>query len=268
MELVMHFYNELSEPLRPLIRHLWHIENPRPIAIEKLLLPMDHVDLLLCDEGQFFYQVGETVQKFQGSHFHGLRRRAVGLQRIPEGVTIGITFTPWGFQHFAGGKMSRFRHQITSLAEISAAWVGLAEQVVKNTCPTLVKLTELRDILTAAAGLSIEEKQALGDIAVFLERYQENNLAYTRDAPAQVKYYQRLFNHYIGIPPKEFCQLTRFQDASRAMLRSEGPSLDMEFADTFYDQSHLIREFKKYTGISPGKFHEERPALKSHLDFE
>jgi hypothetical protein len=268
MGLTMHFFNHIPEALKPLVRHLWHIESPHSASVDKMLLPMDHVDLLLCDGGEFLYQMDTREIRLWGSHLHGLRSRSISLKAVPQGLTIGITFTPWGFQHFAGGKMSRFRDQIIPLDDISAEWIAAAAKAITAPCSTVDKQQKIVDILASAAQLTDFERQSLGEIAIFLEQYRDGNTAYTKLTSAQVKYYQRLFKQYIGIPPKEFFQLSRFQEASKSAIITEEAILDLVFTNNFYDQSHLIREFKKYTGVSPGKLQGEKPALKSHLEYD
>lgn len=51
------------------------------------------------------------------------------------------------------------------------------------------------------------------------------------------------FDRCVGLGPKSFCEVVRFQNRFLGMD-----------ADGYYDQSHAIKEFKRFTGLSPGQY--------------
>lgn len=62
---------------------------------------------------------------------------------------------------------------------------------------------------------------------------------------------ERRFVARVGISPKRYARLVRFEQAAAA-LRS-GPSLtEVALAAGYYDQSHFIREFRSFAGVAPG----------------
>jgi AraC-like DNA-binding protein len=71
---------------------------------------------------------------------------------------------------------------------------------------------------------------------------------------------ERMFQTTIGIPPKQFAGILRTQHFLKALHQTESlTQLAYEFG--YYDQSHLIRDFKAKTGITPGKYFAARDAL-------
>jgi AraC-like DNA-binding protein len=67
-----------------------------------------------------------------------------------------------------------------------------------------------------------------------------------------VRQLERMTKRYYGMPPKK---LARKYRALRAASRiAHGDSLDdTELGLAFYDQSHLTREIKQFTGLTPGE---------------
>lgn len=64
------------------------------------------------------------------------------------------------------------------------------------------------------------------------------------------RYINRLFNNEIGLPPKTFSKIIRFQNVLLALGKNQ--HISTIAADMgYYDQSHLLKEFKQFTGISP-----------------
>jgi methylphosphotriester-DNA--protein-cysteine methyltransferase len=67
--------------------------------------------------------------------------------------------------------------------------------------------------------------------------------------------FARGFSHGAGLPPKLFARITRFQALVRALLStdvSQWASLSPSVG--FYDQAHMINEFREFAGSSPTVF--------------
>lgn len=69
---------------------------------------------------------------------------------------------------------------------------------------------------------------------------------------------ERMTKHYYGLPPRMLARKYRAVRAASALARGE--CLDAaQLGDAFYDQSHLIREMKRFAGATPGQL--ARPTL-------
>jgi len=67
------------------------------------------------------------------------------------------------------------------------------------------------------------------------------------------RYIQKLFLNYVGISPKGFFSVQRF-NKSLELVRSANRSLtNIAYECGYYDQAHFIKEFKSYTGITPSQ---------------
>jgi AraC-like DNA-binding protein len=80
-----------------------------------------------------------------------------------------------------------------------------------------------------------------------------NSICYSLDLSRQ--HLARLFQEYVGIRPKQFARVIRFQ----ALLKNVRESPKINWADEaamlgYYDQAHLISDFRQFSGTSPEKF--------------
>lgn len=66
---------------------------------------------------------------------------------------------------------------------------------------------------------------------------------------------ERHFKHSVGISPKMFSRIVRFQSVVRSVQNaSSADVLEVALDLGYYDQSHLIRDFREFSGITPQAF--------------
>ncbi|NTS77112.1 helix-turn-helix domain-containing protein [Catenovulum sp. SM1970] len=62
---------------------------------------------------------------------------------------------------------------------------------------------------------------------------------------------RRLAKQHIGLVPKDFARVLKFQHVLKAMNASQH---NKAYLDHYYDQPHFIREFKRLSGVTPAQF--------------
>ncbi len=65
------------------------------------------------------------------------------------------------------------------------------------------------------------------------------------------RHLRRLTSQYLGLSPREFAKVLRFQQTLRIMQKEKYSS---DWGRRYYDQSHFIRDFKKMSGVTPNEF--------------
>ncbi|MDB6079690.1 MAG: transcriptional regulator, AraC family [Akkermansiaceae bacterium] len=69
------------------------------------------------------------------------------------------------------------------------------------------------------------------------------------------RYFIKTFSEQVGITPKVFGRIRRFQGALRRMKRDRECSwTELALDCGYYDQAHFIREFKALAGMTPGAY--------------
>jgi hypothetical protein len=69
------------------------------------------------------------------------------------------------------------------------------------------------------------------------------------------RHIRRLFHKYVGISPKLFADIARYQNILRTIgdYRHQG-IFRLALEQGYFDQSHFIKEFKRFQGTTPGQF--------------
>lgn len=73
-----------------------------------------------------------------------------------------------------------------------------------------------------------------------------------------IRQYERLFTSSIGTSPIQFLRIVRFQSAiDYRRLNPNLPLTTIAIDSGYYDQSHMIADFRKFSGLTPGEFFAE-----------
>jgi AraC-like DNA-binding protein len=172
--------------------------------------------------------------------------------------TVGVRLTPLGAHALLGLPLCELTNLVEPLSTIRAALATCLEGVAgqfpdDRTCATAIlgRLgASLRtDVEPAMAGL--ERAMAAGAKPGDLGRISGWSL----------RTVQRRFESAVGLSPRLYHRVVRFRRAFRALQEGAGRGAAVAAGVGYYDQAHLIREFRHFTGASPRRFFTGRAAL-------
>ncbi|HZY78862.1 MAG TPA: helix-turn-helix transcriptional regulator [Cyclobacteriaceae bacterium] len=180
--------------------------------------------------------------------------------RIPgPGKTFGIRFYPATASFLLNDDVNNFNDGVFDLAGITGGSISelhakLQDEVLVSQQISLVESYLLK---------RLEERSKVVEKITFVQRVMNEvthkdffdnieNVAGWYGISS--RYLQKVFVQQTGLSPKLYMKINRFQN-SLVMLGKKGVSLtSVAYACGYFDQSHFIREFKSFTGVSPSLF--------------
>lgn len=255
------YYNEYkpSRELADYIECYWVMKCPADFAeCSELIIPGGRVEIMINIGAPviFVSSAGESCTLKNNIYILGQRNTFFTTLFHPGIYMWGIRFRPALFYSFCNSPASYLLNVIVEAAEIfkSANTDKLYDELVTEESK-LRKLeiieTFLKSILYAGRlpnDLINETMALIGNNNQHKSVYDfciENKLYY--------KKLERQFLECAGYTPKEFFNIRRFYNAVRLMYKSEMSLTDICHSLGFYDQAHFIKDFKKYTSLSPLK---------------
>jgi AraC-like DNA-binding protein len=168
---------------------------------------------------------------------------------------IGVDFTPQGAYRFFQWRLKEITNHLYLLADILGKTVKHIEERMAGTKNIEEKLKIVQqflfDLFTIKSGDQVFEycinkiKSTHGAVSV---KELEQQTGYSS------RWLNRKFEEHLGISPKNFASISRFQYYYHALLTNASRILThKEFYNHYYDESHFIREFKRFTGMPPAK---------------
>lgn len=256
-------YYPKAQPLRHLIKYFWVLESDGPITLNHKILPVTNIDILFNFLAPMtFERDGRWFETSGNIFFSGLNHRHIMMKQQGLVLTIGVSFFPAGFYPFFRIPVSEFENATYGLDAVLNNVAIELEEKLREADRISDKIAVLEHFFLVQLDPSV---LMTGDTGRLLNHFYGSNLgvrAFCREYGVHPRRLERLFNHYVGLAPKRFRRLDRFQATLNRLLRLPGEDLTtLAHEFEFYDQPHFIRDFKSFTGSAPTKFLKERRSV-------
>lgn len=245
--------------LRPMVATLWYGEGRVGYQRDRIL-PSGGSQLLI-NLGPTQYRIApgppERRIAFDDIWYSGLHQSPIDTEAPHGNALLGVAFHAAGTRPWLGVDADELSDRITPLADvIGREALALREALLE--APSLE-----RRFATVEAWLlaRVQRRRAvhplLGWATARIEasRGQVSVDALAREAGVSRKHLASLFRQQVGLGAKSLARVHRFS-AAVAMLagRSQVPWAELAQHCGYYDQSHLVRDFRTFSGLSPGEF--------------
>lgn len=171
----------------------------------------------------------------------------------PSGL-FAVVFYPYALRAFFPNPVSEFTNQTISLDNFFRAETKELEERIIETNRIYSRLLLVEAFLLKR--LSRPNRFLLTQKATNLITETSGQLTVNEIAnrlSISKRQLERIFLANIGISPKKFGRITRL-NRSIKLFREVEPLTTLAYEAGYFDQSHLIRDFKQFTGLSPKEF--------------
>ncbi len=211
--------------------------------------------------------LGDDIKRFTSEDDYILQPRAMVLGQTmdpfyiqPTGYvnTFAISFYPYGFANFISEPLQNLVNKETPLHLV------FEEHIAKDFEQNIIMAKDTNERIRITENFLFDR---LND-EITIDNIVKNTIDTLLSAKGNVKInnileqdlynrrqLERKFLKQIGISPKQLAKVIRLQTAINLMLNDESESLtNIAYKSEYYDQSHFIKDFKEFTGVSPKQF--------------
>lgn len=169
--------------------------------------------------------------------------------------SIGIEFSSEGSYRFFSLKFGDIKNQIFSLTDVLGKIVKELEDRIASECLIEKKVAIVQQFLIKQFHQNSDPvfDYCVQRIKASHGRASVNQLE--KETGFSSRWINQKFIDRLGTSPKNLSSIIRFQQYYQSiMINKELEFYKNDFYNYYYDQSHFIREFKRFTGLSPKKF--------------
>jgi AraC-like DNA-binding protein len=242
-----------SPLLAPFVKHYWFMRIGEASGGERVV-PTGSVSLVFHRGHRLFSATGGA---FQPSAF--LSGQAAGYADLVQTGSvdmISVIFRPHGARAFFALPMNECYDAAISAEDMNDT--GLAElQDRLFYAPDNAASTRLIEafLLKRLRVAKVWNFERLSAVLSAIDGGQSNRTALASTACLSNRQFQRVFAEYVGANPKNFLRIVRFQRALHTLQTHPETSLaELAFTGGFYDSSHLIKEFRTFSGYTPAEY--------------
>jgi AraC-like DNA-binding protein len=249
-----------SPLLAAIVKHYWSIEFDGAGAELETILPDGCPELVFNLSDRFQRIEGLKIEIQPATLFAGQISRGISIKPTGNVDLFGVRFQPAGASALGRyslneltdrmfdietvfGREGKQLEELVNLARNFESKIGVFESFVFSG----LRRRESAATITAAAIDVI--LRHVGNISI--SKLSEHLNISERGL-------ERSFREHVGLAPKKFARIVRFQNVVRTIeSATERTMLDTALSFGYFDQSHMIRDFREFSGKSPLEYFNE-----------
>jgi AraC-like DNA-binding protein len=259
-----------SKILLNFIECYWECKAPAmTMAPLERLVPGGRVELIFnFGNPMNFMMTGDSLNGYAITHSHlmGQRSKVYYAKQNGETNLLGVRFKPGGISAFTKIPAVFFLNQVVNAEDVfGIAIKGWKERLLEMKSDG--ERIKLLDQLIFKMVKDTTKEWADCDQAINIIRNGDFNSVKTL-CDESISYYKKLerdFLQHIEYTPKYYHRIVRFNRALRLMHLNGNSLTTIGHACNYYDQSHFIKDFHQFTGITPSRFRMENHIIADAL---
>lgn len=228
------------------------IERLIPDGTLSLVIELDYKERFIYDNSSF-----EAVQTCRYSWLSGMQNKYISISALPNTELVAIRFKPGGFFPFINSSVYKLYNRVISASEyfpdsIDELRASIIHQ--ENVKDKLNLVQEwLDDNYKSAESINTSIYNAC------LKIVSNPTLNTLHQFKSDIRYSEKQFIHHfkiqVGITPKIFQRIIRFNQILPKLQGKETIEWTQISEECgYFDQSHFIRDFKRFSGFNPSEF--------------
>jgi AraC-like DNA-binding protein len=264
-----------TSPLNEYIGNLIYYDGFEPIHSMDRFLPDGNTEIIidLVDRPQYIYdnETFEEIQTCRRAWVSGVRTQPITIPSGKGSRMLIVAFKKGRAYPFYPLPMSEIKDTVVDADLIFGnSILDLREQLLAASSITRM-FSLVEKFLLWRAGNSLPS-----DITSKCVEYAISSITYRPNGPGfqqlsdQIGYSQKhfisLFRKQVGVPPKQYMKIMRFQKAILEIERDESIHWsDIALRNGFYDQAHFINEFRNFSGFTPGEYMKRKTDMLNYV---
>lgn len=254
-----------APPLNAFVDHCWLVRASDYPHAREWIFPEGAVDLMF-NLGPSPHAVVDAatgrVQPYRRAWVSGARQRSILVETAAHGYDlVGVHFRPGGAYPFLGLPQAELQDRVVELDDLWGNTVeAMREEMAEARSPERIFPAVERMLLRRAGNALRVDPVVAAAIESLARAGPGHSIAgVARELGIAHRRLIATFDRAVGLKPKALQRVLRFQRVIRA--EAARPALDWAPLATecgYFDQAHLIRDFRIFAGMTPEAYRARR----------
>lgn len=241
--------------LLPYIRHYWILQDDALSPVSERTLPVGSMQLVF-HKGKPLLSSNES--KLQPQSF--ICGQGIGFSDVLSTgkiEMITVVFQPYSAKLFLQIPGYKFHGQSVATADVEDTELSDLSKRVTDTADNEICIHLIEEFLLRRLYLFADYNiKRMSAVFQTIDDVSSVSISQLSDiACLSNKQFGRVFSDYVGATPKEFIRIVRMQRALSMLQKDATLSFaQVAYSCGFTDQSHMIKEFKIFSGYTPAEY--------------
>jgi AraC-like DNA-binding protein len=239
--------------LKPFLCYFWAITGSDPMP-QKVVCD-GYSELIFHFADPYQIKINDCWHTQSMALAAGQIDQPVLLQPQGHSDIFGLKFTPTGLWRLFNLNMRLLKNEVVPLLDVMSPEIGDLQSILNEGRSHQERIEIVKSFLLERLRC-LKEKQTIDTLVNHLYR-SEGQISITslaRDFKLSTRRMERLFNEQVGVPPKAFARMIRFKRVYQLLQKSELNTSEVSHLCGYFDQAHLNKDFKIFSGEDPKNY--------------
>jgi len=242
------------------IDFFWELHNNRKESVSQLVFPSVHTDLIFVINGKFFVNEVNVEKPFISPVLSAWK-----TIKLTEGARVfGVRLKPNFLFQLIDHELSELKQKPNLMTDLVPDFLYrlLFEGIVDDNLCFEARVDNFKKI--AIQPINSDRSSDNDTISIGLNLLKNNPCLTIKEIADHLGYsdrwIQNLFKVQVGLSPSKVTQILRFNKTIELLKQKPIVNLThISYEAGYYDQSHLIKEFRKFTSSTPKTYQKHMP---------
>jgi AraC-like DNA-binding protein len=260
--------------LAPYVWRLWYCSQADGPRHREIVLPSGRLEIVISLARDYLTDCGDHLDgpssRSSAALLVGVYSHYQVIDSSDLSGLIGVVFRPGGATPFFEDRMQLFTNCETPLEDLWGCSMRALRDRLREAATPEAKFSLLEGSLLERLSRTLHpERNRVVDFAL-TKLHGSRGVAtvggLTRETGLSARRLLQLFDEHVGVSPKLYCRIQRFQLAVRRLHRGDDlPWAELALGCGYYDQSHFANDFRAFSGISPTTYSSAQRPWANHV---
>ncbi|MGG7662719.1 helix-turn-helix domain-containing protein [Dyadobacter sp. BHUBP1] len=264
-------YFQPAKALAPYIRHYYQFASSDNAAYEDTVFPSGNTEVIFNLGGGIWESFQDNAfRKNPAIELWGQITRPLAIRSSGAHLMLGVRFFTHGTPFAIDDEIGIFNDQVSDLTNVMGGDIRDLHGRLLEAQSIDMRITLLDNFFASKLTRASRRQDRLDKVARILTSIAkdptENNIGRVAGTfGITTRYLHKLVYQHTGLSPKSFDKIHRFKTSLKLIGENKLPLTSIAYDAGYFDQSHFIRDFKSFTGLTPSAYLNNLSAVNQML---
>jgi AraC-like DNA-binding protein len=255
-------YREIkpNENLAPYVKFYFIYESASGNTFEDTVYPSGNVEIIFnLGIGKWQILSGNKFVTTPRIEFWGQIIKPLPIRSLGNHSMLGIRFHPHAAACFLEGNIDVYNNEVVDFGDLSGVPVQTlyAKMMAVEAWDERILLVE--EFLSRKILYAKKNRRKIDVVGHVINEITRDDFFDKIETIASrygvtSRYLQKIFVEHTGLTLKLYTKINRFQNSLKLISQNDTSLTSIAYSCGYFDQSHFIRDFKSFTGMTPSGY--------------